>query len=310
MDIVASLERLQLQPDTQPYYHMLFMEYPATALIPSSPADRYTLRLQPPKAAAYREMPDLGKYSLQERGLDYFLRYDISTRYLHGFPQSNATELSSAIDQLSDCGGRSVLEAVTVSDSQLGEEWYLFRLTTLWHGSGVSQVSNFQISEGNWNNLSTSAAYKSWSSLLVDLFTRSSDRAYFHVQRQLHATEYLSIGAPRWDCHEISTANQLLAIKMRRVRQQGSMLCLEPIRDLWGENSQPFTVRLPCEHETTTSIKSLKSLSRAGCIDLACPICGRNLMQQADITHAEHSAERRRRQRASVDEILWNRVVT
>lgn len=125
MDVTASLQRLHLQPDTHLYCHILFLEYPATSLIPSSPIGRFSLRLQQPKDAAYREMPDLGKYFLQERGLDYFIRYDVTQRYFQGFPRPKFTDLPSAIDQLSVCGGRSVLEAVTISDDKLGEDSYI-----------------------------------------------------------------------------------------------------------------------------------------------------------------------------------------
>lgn len=309
MDVTASLQRLQLQPDTQPYCHMLFLEYPATSLIPSSPTGRFSLRLQQPKDAAYREMPDLGKYSLQERGLDYFIRYDVTLRWPQGFPQPNFTDHPSAINQLSTCGGRSVLEAVTVSDNKLGEDSYIFRLTTLWHPSGAHQVHNFPFSKKDWKYLTTSPVSKAWTSLFQDLFSRASDRAYFHVKRQLHPTEYLSIGAQKWDSYRIATANELLALNMRRVKVQDGMLCLEPVRDLWGERTGGFTVRLPCEHETTTSIRFLKSLSKAECIDLVCGRCGRNVMQESDIRQAELGLERRRRQRASVDEILWKRLV-
>lgn len=310
MDIVASLQRVQLPADTHTHCHMLFLEYPATSLITSHPTHSQNFRLQPPEDAPYREMPDISKYSLQERGLDYFVRYDVSQRYIEGNPTLDVANLTSAINQLSSCGGRSVLEAVTISDNQLGEEGYVFRLSTLWHGSGARQTHLFRLNEAQWRQISTLAEAKPWSSLLLDLFSRASDRAYFHVQRQLHATQYLSTDAPRWDCHSNSTANELLALNMRRVRRRGTMVCLEPIRDLWGENTERFTVRLPCEHEMTTSIKSLKSLSKAQCIDASCPTCGRNIMQERDIIHAEHSLERRRRQRAAADEILWNRVIT
>lgn len=187
MDVVASLQRLQLPADTHTHCHMLFLEYPSTSLITSYPTGSQNLRLPPPKDAPYRETPDLSKYSLQ-RGLEYFVRYDVSQRHIEGNPTLDVTNLTSAINQLSSWGGRSVLEAVTILDNQLGEEEYVFRLSTLWHGSGARQTHIFRINEAQWRQMSMLAEAKPWSSPLLDLFSRASDRAYFHVQRQLHAT--------------------------------------------------------------------------------------------------------------------------
>lgn len=309
MDITTKLKRLQLQVDTQPNSHMLFIEYPATSLIPSSPDSRFSLRLQPPKDAAYREMPNPLNNSLKGRSLEYFVRYNVILPQIRGFLRSEFCDLSPAIEQLSDCGGKSVLEAITVADNQSGENGYFFRLTTDWHGGG-RHVHTFQMGEEAWRHLSGLQTSDPWTSLLQDLFSRASDRAYLHVKCRLQDSEYLATDANAWDCYDLSTTNELLALNMRQIKQHENLLCLEPLRDLRGNSNEQVLVRLPCDHERRVSVALLKALTRAECIDFACQMCGQSIMPETDIARAEKSVERRRRRRHAVDQILWNRVVT
>jgi hypothetical protein len=149
---------------------------------------------------------------------------------------------------------------------------------------------------------------KPWTDLLVNMFTRASDRAYLHVERQLKGTQYFAIDALKWDVYGISTANELLALNMRVVHEEGTPLCLIPIRELRGNELQVLTVRLPYEHGTTVTIAWLKGLSWAECIDMACPTCGKVILPNRDIMHARHSIERRRRQRKALDQVLWKHI--
>lgn len=164
------------------------------------------------------------------------------------------------------------------------------------------------MSESEWRNTLNQETSKQWTQLLQDLFTRASDRAYLHVERQLQGSAHSHMNAVKWNTYDILDANRLLALNMKKVREQGTLLCLEPIRDFYGDENRVFTVRLPCEHETTISIAHLKSLSRAACIDATCPSCGRVILPNRDIEHAMHSVERRRRQRKALDETLGKHI--
>jgi hypothetical protein len=306
MDIAATLQRLRLQPTSQPHLHVLFLEYPATALLPTRPG--IGLRMQPPKAALYRETPNLDKHFLGEQGLDFFLPLKVdSWRPAESVDRSSAS-IATAIARLSRGGGHSTLEAVTVSDDDHEESGCIFRLTTLWHNLDPKEIHDFWIGEQEWQDLLSKSEAKPWTDLLVNLFTRASDRAYLHVERQLKGTQYFAIDALKWDAYGVSTANELLALNMRVVHEEGTLLCLLPIRELSGVELRVLTVRLPCEHGTTVTIGWLKDLSWAECIDMACPTCGQVILPNRDIMHARHSIERRRRQRNALDQVLWKHV--
>jgi len=306
MDITYTLQRMCLQPTTHARSHVLFLEYPVTSLLPNRPG--VGLRMAPPKAAPYREAPNSDKYFLGEQGLEFFVRFSVrKPRHADREADTFAT-IDTAIDRLSRGGGRSILEAVTASDDNYSEGGYIFRLTTIWHDTHEKEVRYFQMSESEWRHTLSQDASKPWTHLLQDLFTRASDRAYLHVQRQLQGSAYSPIDALKWNAYEILDANALLALNMRTVREQGTLLCLEPIRDFYGDENRVLTVRLPCEHETTICIAHLRSLSRAACIDATCPTCGRVILPNRDIVHANHSVERRRRQRKALDETLWRHV--
>jgi hypothetical protein len=306
MDIASTLQRLSLEVTTQSRFHVLFMQYPVTDLLP---ADRgIGLRMEPPRAALHREKPDLDKYMLREHGLEFYIRLPVTTAQSSSLKSSLHMDLGTAITRLSRGGGRSILDAVTVSDNDYDERGYIFRLTTLWHDSGHQDIHTFQVNETEWKNLLSMHDQRSWTSLLLDLFSRSSDRAYLHVERQLQGSEYCPIDALKWNFYDILTANRLLAINMREVRSQGTLFCLLPIRNFYGDSERVFVVRLPCEHECEVSIAFLKSLSLASCIDMACSTCGQIVLPDRDILHAQHSTERLRRQRKALDEVLWKRV--
>ena len=304
MDITYTLQRLCLQPTTQPYVHVMFLEYPATSLLPNRPG--LGLRMEPPKAVLYREAPNSDKYFLGEQGFDFFVRFPVKN--LTSTSPCSSETIDTAIDRLSHHAGRSILEAVTVSDDNYSEGGLLFRLTTTWHNSHKKDVKHFQMSESEWRDILNQDASKQWTHLLQDLFSRASDRAYLHVQRQLQGSAYSPVDALKWNAYEILDANRLLALNMRKVREQGTLLCLEPIRDFYGDDNRVFTVRLPCEHETKICVANFKTLSRAACIDATCPSCGRVILPNRDITHAIQSVERRRRQRKALDETLWKHL--
>jgi hypothetical protein len=258
--------------------------------------------------ALYRETPNSGKYFLGEQGLEFSVRFSVRRPHHADREADTFATINTAIDRLSRGGGRSILEAVTASDDNYSEGGYIFRLTTIWHNNREKEVRHFQISESEWRHLLNQDASKPWTHLLQDLFTGASDRAYLHVQRQLQGSAYSPIDALKWNAYEILDANALLALNMRTVREQGTLLCLEPIRDFYGDENRVLTVRLPCEHETTVSIGHLRSLSRAACIDATCPACSRVILPNRDIVHANHSVERRRRQRKALDETLWKHI--
>lgn len=264
--------------------------------------------MTPPEAALYREAPNSDKYFLQEQGLDFVVRFPIRAPKHADHGAGKFTTIDTAIDRLSHGGGRSILEAVTVSEDNHSEGGYMFRLTTIWHASREKEVRHFQMSESEWRYTINQDASKPWTHLFQDLFTRASDRAYLHVQRQLQGSAYSPIDALKWNAYEVLDANRLLALNMRTVREQGALLCLEPIRDFYGDENRVLTVRLPCEHESTVSIAHLRSLSRVACIDAICPTCGRVILPNRDIMHANHSAERRRRQRKALKETLWKHI--
>lgn len=306
MDITYTLQRMCLQPTTQSRSHTLFLEYPVTTLLPNRRG--IGLRMAPPNAALYREAPNSDKLFLGEQGLDFFVRFSVRKSNRADHKAGASTTINAAIDRLARGGGRSILEAITVSDDNYNQSGYIFRLTTIWHDGRDKEVRNFQMVESEWRHLVNQDASKPWTHLLQDLFTRASDRAYLHVQRQLRGSEYSPIDALKWNAYEVLDANRLLALNMRKVREQGTLLCLEPIRDFYGDENRVFTVRLPCEHETTVSVGHLKSLSLAACMDATCSKCGQVILPQRDITHAMHSAERRRRQRKALDETLWKHL--
>lgn len=306
MDVTSTLQRLCLQPTTQPHFHVMFLECPVTSLLPKRPG--IGLGMEPPKAALYREIPSADKYFLREQGLHFFVRFPVQ-KSNPADPESETQSLmSTAIDRLSQCGGRSTLEAVTVSDDDYCEGGYIFRLTTIWHDSHAKEVCDFQMRESDWRDTLALSGCKPWTHLLQDLFSRASDRAYLHVERQLQGSEYFAIDALKWDVYESLDVNRLLAINMRVVSQRGTMFCLEPIRDFHGDGERLLAVRLPCEHESTVSLAYLQNLSLAACIDMACPICGQTILPDKDIVHAHHSVERRRRQRKALDETLWKHI--
>lgn len=307
MDLAATFERLGLQQTTQPHLHVLSLEYPVTSLIPAGSA--VGLRMEPPRAALHREEPCLDKYFLREQGLDFFVRYPVSDQETKAATSSGAG-LSAAINHLCAMGGRSTLQAVTVSDDNHGDGYYLFRLTTIWHGSEKRDIQEFQIGESGWKHLANSKAHRSWTRLLLNLFSRSSDRAFFHAERQLHGSQHAAIGALKWDAYEIRSINERLAINMREVQDLVNLLCLLPIRDLGGVSDRVITVRLPCDHDIFICVRDIKSKSKAECIDMTCPLCGGQVLPDKDIVHAQHSVERRRKQRIATDEILWKRIET
>lgn len=306
MDITYTLQRMCLQPTTQSRSHTLFLEYPVTTLLPNRRG--IGLRMAPPKAALYREAPNSDKFFLNEQGLDFSIRFFVRKSNSADRKNGASMTIDAAIDRLALGGGRSILEAVTVSDDNYNESGYIFRLTTIWHDSRGKEVRNFKMSESEWRHLLNLDASKPWTHLLQDLFTRASDRAYLHVERQLQGSQYSPIDALKWNAYEILDGNRLLALNMRKIREEGTLLCLEPIREFYGDENRVFTVRLPCEHETTVSVGHLKSLSLAACMDATCTSCGRVILPQRDITHAIHSAERRRRQRKALDETLWKHM--
>ena len=306
MDIAYTLQRMCLQPTTESHVHVMFLEYPVTSLLPNRPG--VGLRMEPPNAALYREVPNSDKYFLLEQGLDFFVRFPIQHP---DFARSEGGRLSTiiaAIDRITQGGGRSILEAVTVSEDDYSQGGLIFRLTTIWHHGREKESRQFQLSESEWRELLTQEDTKPWTHLLQDLISRASDRAYLHVERQLQGTQYSPIDALKWNAYDILDANRLLALNMRRIRQQGTLLCLEPIRDFGGDDDRILTVRLPCEHETTVCVAYLKTLSLAACIDMACPYCGKTILPDRDIKHAIQSVERRRRQRKALDETLWKHI--
>ena len=304
MDITYTLQRLCLQPTTQPYVHVMFLEYPATSLLSNRPG--LGLRMEPPKAALYREAPNSDKYFLGEQGLDFFVRFLVRDPNLASLCSSETIDI--AIDRLSHHAGRSILEVVTVSDDSYSEGGLIFRLTTTWHDGHKKEVKVFQMSEGEWRDILNQQSSRLWTRFLQDLFSRTSDRAYLHVERQLQGSAYSPVNALKWNAYEVLDANRLLALNMRKIREQGALLCLEPIRDFYGDENRVFTVRLPCEHETTVCVADLKNLSLAACIDATCPHCSRVILPNRDITHAMQSVERRRRQRKALDETLWKHL--
>jgi hypothetical protein len=306
MDIAYTLQRMCLQPTTESCVHVMFLEYPVTSLLPNRPG--VGLRMEPPKAALYREIPNLDKYFLEEQGLDFFVQFPVRHPNFAKSEGNCVSAVGAAIDQLTQSGGRSILEAVTVSDDNYSEGGFIFHLTTLWHDSREKEVRHFQLSESEWRDIICQDDSKPWTHLLQDLISRASDRAYIHVERQLQGTQYSPVDALKWNAYDILDANRLLALNMRQVRQQGTFLCLEPIRDFAVDDNRVRTVRLPCEHETTVCIAYLKTLSLAACIDMTCPSCDQIILPDRDIRHAILSAERCRRQRKALDETLWKHI--
>lgn len=122
MDITYTLQRLCLQPTTQPCVHVLFLEYPATSLLPNRPG--LGLRMEPPKAALHREAPNSDKYFLGEQGFDFFVRFPVQDS--NSASHCSSETIDAAIDRLSHHAGRSILEAVTVSDDNYGEGGLIF----------------------------------------------------------------------------------------------------------------------------------------------------------------------------------------
>lgn len=139
MDITYTLQRMCLQPTTQKNSHVIFLEYPVTSLIPNRPG--VGLRMSPPKAALYREAPNSDKFFLGEHGLEFFVRFSVEDSSVA--KHSSSATIDTAIDRLSHSGGRSILEAVTVSDHNYSESGYIFRLTTIWHDNREKEVSHF-----------------------------------------------------------------------------------------------------------------------------------------------------------------------
>lgn len=251
--LTASFQNFGIQRPAQSHTHTLFLEYPATRLIPQ--AAGLCLRMEPPKSAAYRSRPDRTRFFLDDFGLEYFVRFPIAPACEPSATSDSRLPIINRVLHLALYGGQSTLEVVTVTHEDSGEAGYLVRLTSSSCSSPSNGIWECAFSQDDWRELLSAKEAKAWSSLLDDLIFRKSDRAYFHVQQRLELAETPSIEALRWANTLPATANEILALSMREIIDTPRMLRLEPIRYLHLGNDKILKASLPCEHETQISSK-------------------------------------------------------
>jgi len=109
--ITAWLQNFGVQRPSQDHTHTLFLEYPATNLIPR--ANGLCLRMEPPKSAAYRSQPDRACFFLDEFGLEYSVRLPITSACQIRTSSEDQLPIIDKVQQLARCGGKSTLEVVT-----------------------------------------------------------------------------------------------------------------------------------------------------------------------------------------------------
>jgi len=302
-ELAAVFQSLGLHSRTHPHLHALYFEYPAIGLVPDS--SPMSLRSEPPYGVTHREEPQLDKYELDANSLEFFHRFHVKE---NPYTISHEHELVNAIQHAATQAGKSTLEVVPVIDEDTADEAYLFRLTTISHNEEIRHVFQYTEDSSTWQDLMHSRDAAPWMIILADLMERASERAYFHVQQRLEAYGYITYEKLEWNTQPVKTFNELLAVNMRRIERVNEYEYLTPLQYLWKQSTKTIPVRLPCEHDTETTLHHIASFTKQQCIDACCVECGERIMSHKDIEHGHHSLERRRRERDRVDQLLWTRV--
>ena len=301
--------------------HLLKFSYPATDLLPSGRRPY----LQIPKDVAYREQPQVGAYHLTESNLDFFmlLPAELGDEAPEQLSEEDNRDITECISWLSEAPGVSELSAV----SYIGDDdiWTRFSLSTTWfttQGEIVELEKEFELSSTSWHILQTYVdpySKKSWIALMNDLMVGGSDRAVLHSRLRLDAYDQRladhdeSTWIVDWDERPDISPNQLLANHLELVSYEAEDddAAYAPVVSLQSyADNKNLRVRLPCNHESTTSAGILKNLSREDCLTAHCalPTCQRPIMDKEDDRLLDLAQQKEERAEWAIDQIDWERL--
>ncbi|KXS99523.1 hypothetical protein AC578_4247 [Pseudocercospora eumusae] len=253
---------------TNAEHHELYLEFPALDLLPND-MNSY---LEDPANIQYREQPASKAFDMNDPDALVYATYletfgDISSAKIpefHVYGQS-ASALVDSIERLASAPGISKLKVV--AGRKNGHIVYLARLSTNWITAAheYSELRDFVLGGSSWISILEQRDGESWADLLLDLLRRSSDRAYFHVRRQLRAyNASLAIAedarlAMRWNTATLSSPNQLL---------------VDSLQWLGGRSHESSAV-FPCGHKShANAFYLLHHATELEAAELTCTTCG------------------------------------
>ncbi|KAF7192284.1 hypothetical protein HII31_06316 [Pseudocercospora fuligena] len=259
--------------------------------------------LEDPANIQYREQPATKAFDMNDPdALVYATRLetfgDMSSANIpeyHVYGQS-ASALVDSIERLASAPGISKLRLV--AGRKKGHTVYLARLTTKWitaaHEDG--EVRDFVLGDSSWISILEQRDGDSWAELLLDLVRRSSDRAYFHVLRQLRAhNASLAIAedgrlAMQWNTATLSSPNQLL---------------VDSLPWLSGSSHESSAI-FPCGHKShANAFYLLHHATEVEAAELACTTCGHYALTDSQYHRVKMWWDRCERAKFFLDTKCW-----
>lgn len=315
---LPSLDGLTLA-QTRVQHHTLHLNFPATDLLPPNTVPW----LEPPRNLVYREQPCLNTFLLEADNLGFFHRFRVQSETANANSLcefgDGCESLISTLESLQYLqAGHSKLDFVAYEDEIEGII-YLFRLCASLSPPkpGVPAIETtlfFHFHKLQLEPLYTAAETHAWADLILSLIERSTDRAYLHVQQNLHSRHpgaalacdmlYASHWGSRWP----PTPQQMVKRSMACQDQGGNAVTL--LSDLDDENlrahaDERLEVWLPCGCKTSVTIRGIEALSEPECLTLECNECNRLVLTSADRDTLGLEAEQAIRDEYAQFDLYW-----
>ena len=288
-DLADRLSKIELSPTSSGNAkvskerdgHFLSFEFPAMELLPSG----FAPRIERPANIEQRNRPNRDTLAVSSC-TDFFtvLKEYSASVFLTRFDNDNCGKLLRAVDLLRKHAGRSTLYMVSFSmlNNAAFYNSLIYRLqleTFSKNENAPKHVQEFALDEEEYGRLTAYANEEEWISVLYNLVTRASDRAYFEVRDRLQEVlgdDFVAYDDLLWE--------SVWHTRPARCAEELFVACLKPIsaedeRNLRSQGDAKFNLRLPCGHRVYIRKIEIAALTTDGCLTQQCPVCHERILQ-------------------------------
>lgn len=300
-DLGKRLQQL-IQQKAQLDYHELRLEYPVLDLLPAQDANIIHLR-KPQDSGFHRHPPNPSDFQWDT---DFNVRLPLKSSTAMASSHSQSGTFLSTVTGLSNQRGSSLLQFVSYHHANNGVQ-HRFRLWT--ENQGQHQiVAESEFSDATWELESKAFQSEVWMQLIHNLMSRASDRAYLHVHQRLRLYSWYkqSVEQEKWGWEKELNVREVLASNLSVLVGNGQHVRTVEAVDLDGRGEG--TVLLPCGYGQSFPIQLLGSFSAADCIEAACEVCDKKLLNEADLRRLCRFHESRRREQFYANQHEWKKL--
>lgn len=283
----VTLSNAASEPRRHQTHHLSFI-FPAVDILPANCIDPY---LETPANISWRHRPDPAFFTNNSTSTTAFFTNLRVKPTPSGPPplaiHDGCAKVTNAIKCLKRFPGRSVLHMASFWST-----WDVETSSRLLHRFRIvvesedsywpSCTQDFELEDSAWRHLMNYAHRKTWVSLLQNLVTRASERAYFEVRGRVAGTFLAAVmeeDEALWDLAWYSSpprsAEELFMARLIPATADDAGA-------LESEGDRVLRLNLPCGHEVSVRKVHIVSLGPEAITTQQCPLCGARILQPID----------------------------